>query len=144
MAADKELLKEVALELWNTTKKLRPGLPKAPRAQLVLKALLTIGDMSDQLEAAMVLGVIEARNPTMSPGRVKRPAKTRRCLKPMPRPSGRPPGLCASAPAAADQDLQMTRTRSPFPLHRVLDGLLPKRTRRSLSNFSSPAPQPKP
>ena len=27
MAADKELLKEVALELWNTTKKLRPGLP---------------------------------------------------------------------------------------------------------------------
>ena len=37
MAADKELLKEVALELWNTTKKLRPGLPKAPRAQLVLR-----------------------------------------------------------------------------------------------------------
>ena len=63
MAADKELLKEVALELWNTTKKLRPGLPKAPRAQLVLKALLTIGDMSDQLEAAMVLGVIEAQEP---------------------------------------------------------------------------------
>ena len=61
MAADKELLKEVALELWNTTKKLRPGLPKAPRAQLVLKALLTIGDMSDQLEAAMVgivIGII--------------------------------------------------------------------------------------
>jgi uncharacterized repeat protein (TIGR03894 family) len=49
MTADKELLKEVALELWNTTKKLRPGLPKAPRAQLVLKALLTLGDISDQL-----------------------------------------------------------------------------------------------
>ena len=65
MAADKELLKEVALELWNTTKKLRPGLPKAPRAQLVLKALLTIGDMSDQLEAAMVLGVIEAQEPCL-------------------------------------------------------------------------------
>ena len=67
MAADKELLKEVALELWNTTKKLRPGLPKAPRAQ-VLKALLTIGDMSDQLEAAMVLGVIEAQEPDDEPG----------------------------------------------------------------------------
>ena len=67
MAADKELLKEVALELWNTTKKLRPGLPKAPRAQLVLKALLTIGDMSDQLEAAMVLGVIEAQEPDDEP-----------------------------------------------------------------------------
>ena len=58
MAADKDLLKEVALELWNTTKKLRPGLPKAPRAQLVLKALMTIGDMHDQLEASMVLGLI--------------------------------------------------------------------------------------
>ena len=68
MAADKELLKEVALELWNTTKKLRPGLPKAPRAQLVLKALLTIGDMSDQLEGAMVLGVIEAQEPDDEPG----------------------------------------------------------------------------
>ena len=67
MAADKELLQEVALELWNTTKKLRPGLPKAPRAQLVLKALLTIGDMSDQLEAAMVLGVIEAQEPDDDP-----------------------------------------------------------------------------
>ncbi len=63
MAADKELLREVALELWNTTKKLRPGLPKAPRAQLVLKALMTIGDMSDQLQAAMILGVIEAQEP---------------------------------------------------------------------------------
>ena len=67
MAADKDLIKEVALELWNTTKKLRPGLPKAPRAQLVLKALLTIGDMSDQLEAAMVLGVIEAQEPDDEP-----------------------------------------------------------------------------
>ena len=67
MSADKELLKEVALELWNTTKKLRPGLPKAPRAQLVLKALLTTGDMSDQLEAAMVLGLIEAQEPDDEP-----------------------------------------------------------------------------
>ena len=55
MTADKDLLKEVALELWNTTKKLRPGLPKAPRAQLVLKALMTIGDMNDQLEASICL-----------------------------------------------------------------------------------------
>ena len=67
MATDKELLHEVALELWNTTKKLRPGLPKAPRTQLVLKALLTIGDMSDQLEAAMVLGVIQAQEPDDEP-----------------------------------------------------------------------------
>ena len=63
MAADHALLKEVALELWNTTKKLRPGLPKAPRAQLVLKALMIIGDVSDQLEAAMVLGLIAEQEP---------------------------------------------------------------------------------
>ncbi len=63
MAADHALLKEVALELWNTTKKLRPGLPKAPRAQLVLKALMILGDVSDQLEAAMVLGLIAEQEP---------------------------------------------------------------------------------
>ena len=63
MADDHALLKEVALELWNTTKKLRPGLPKAPRAQLVLKALMIIGDVSDQLEAAMVLGLIAEQEP---------------------------------------------------------------------------------
>ena len=67
MAADTDLLKEVALELWNTTKKLRPGLPKAPRAQLVLKALMTIGDLSDQLQAAMILGVLEAQEPDDEP-----------------------------------------------------------------------------
>lgn len=67
MAADKDLLKEVALELWNTTKKLRPELPKAPRAQLVLKALMTIGDMSDQLQAAMILGLIESQEPDEVP-----------------------------------------------------------------------------
>lgn len=67
MAADTDLLKEVALELWNTTKKLRPGLPKAPRAQLVLKALMIIGDLSDQLQAAMILGVIEAQDPDDEP-----------------------------------------------------------------------------
>ena len=67
MAADHALLKEVALELWNTTKKLRPGLPKAPRAQLVLKALMIIGDVHDQLEAAMVLGLIAEQEPDDSP-----------------------------------------------------------------------------
>ena len=67
MRADKDLLKEVALELWNTTKKLRPGLPKAPRAQLVLKALMTIGDMNDQLEASMVLGLISDQEPDDEP-----------------------------------------------------------------------------
>ena len=125
MAADKELLTEVALELWNTTKKLRPGLPKAPRAQLVLKALLTIGDMSDQLEAAMVLGVIESQEPDDEPGQGEAAGEDK--TNPMPRPSGRPPELCASAPAAADQDLQMRRTRSPFPLQMLLDGLSSKK-----------------
>ena len=67
MAADHELLKEVALDLWNTTKKLRPGLPKAPRAQLVLKALMIIGDVSEQLEAAMVLGFIAEQEPDDDP-----------------------------------------------------------------------------
>lgn len=61
MTTDKQLLNEVVLELWNTTKKLRPGLPKAPRTQLVLKALLTIGDLGDQLQAATVLGLIESQ-----------------------------------------------------------------------------------
>ena len=76
MTADKELLKEVALELWNTTKKLRPGLPKAPRAQLVLKALLTLGDISDQLQAAMILGVIEAQEPDDEPVDTKESVET--------------------------------------------------------------------
>ena len=67
MAADHALLKEVALELWNTTKKLRPGLPKNARAQLVLKALITIGDLHDQIEAAMVLGLIDANEPDDEP-----------------------------------------------------------------------------
>ena len=76
MTADKELLKEVALELWNTTKKLRPGLPKAPRAQLVLKALLTLGDISDQLQAGMILGVIEAQEPDDEPVDTKESEET--------------------------------------------------------------------
>ena len=57
MAVDRELLKEVTQELWNTVKKLRPEIDRQTRLQLVLKALLTIGDLPDQLQAAMVVGV---------------------------------------------------------------------------------------
>ena len=57
MAGDRELLKEVTQELWNTVKKLRPEIDRETRLQLVLKALLTIGDLPDQLQAAMVVGV---------------------------------------------------------------------------------------
>ena len=57
MSVDRELLKEVTQELWNTVKKLRPEIDRETRLQLVLKALLTIGDMPDQLQAAMVVGV---------------------------------------------------------------------------------------
>ena len=57
MSVDRELLKEVTQELWNTVKKLRPEIDRQTRLQLVLKALLTIGDLPDQLEAAMVVGV---------------------------------------------------------------------------------------
>ncbi len=56
MVTDKELLKEVAKELWRSVKKLRPGLPKEARIQLVLKALITIGDLANPIEAAMVVG----------------------------------------------------------------------------------------
>ena len=49
MSVDRELLKEVTQELWNTVKKLRPELDRETRLQLVLKALLTIGDLPDQL-----------------------------------------------------------------------------------------------
>ena len=54
MAVDRELLKEVTQELWNTVKKLRPEIDRQTRLQLVLKALLTIGDLPDQMQAAMV------------------------------------------------------------------------------------------
>ncbi len=57
MAVDRELLKEVTQELWNTVKKLRPEIDRETRLQLVLKALLTIGDLPDQMQAAMVVGV---------------------------------------------------------------------------------------
>ncbi len=56
MVTDKVLLKEVTQELWKSVKKLRPELGKDPRMQLVLKALVTIGDLPNQVEAAMVIG----------------------------------------------------------------------------------------
>ena len=57
MSADRQLLKEVTKELWGTVKKLRPELDKDTRLQLVLKALITIGDLPDHVEAAMVVGI---------------------------------------------------------------------------------------
>ena len=57
MSVDRELLKEVTQELWNTVKKLRPEIDRQTRLQLVLKALLTIGDLPVQMQAAMVVGV---------------------------------------------------------------------------------------
>ena len=57
MTVDRELLKEVTKELWSTAKKLRPELDKDTRLQLVLKALITIGDLPDHVEAAMVVGI---------------------------------------------------------------------------------------
>ena len=38
-------------------KKLRPEIDRQTRLQLVLKALLTIGDLPDQMQAAMVVGI---------------------------------------------------------------------------------------
>ena len=55
MVTDKALLKEVTKELWVSVKKLRPDLGKDPRMQLVLKALITIGDLPNPIEAAMVV-----------------------------------------------------------------------------------------
>ena len=57
MVTDKALLKEVTKELWQSVKKLRPELGKDPRMQLVLKALIIIGDLPNPIEAAMVVGV---------------------------------------------------------------------------------------
>ena len=57
LSVDRELLKEVTKELWSTVKKLRPEVDRETRLQLVLKALITIGDLPDHVEAAMVVGV---------------------------------------------------------------------------------------
>ena len=64
--ADKELLREVALELWGSVKKLRPGLPRESRLELTLKALMVIGDLQDQVQAAVVVGVIAEQEPPES------------------------------------------------------------------------------
>ncbi len=61
--ADKELLKEVGQELWGSVKKLRPGLPRESRLELTLKALMVIGDLSDQIQAAVVVGLIAEQEP---------------------------------------------------------------------------------
>jgi len=61
--ADKELLREVALELWSSVKKLRPGLPRESRLELTLKALMVIGDLNDQIQAAVVVGLIAEQEP---------------------------------------------------------------------------------
>ena len=72
MSVDRELLKEVTKELWSTVKKLRPELDKQTRLQLVLKGLITIGDLPDHVEAAMVVGIcaemegIDSDNPSKS------------------------------------------------------------------------------
>tara|TARA_Y100000589_G_C27114939_1_gene613833 strand:- start:213 stop:500 length:288 start_codon:yes stop_codon:yes gene_type:complete len=57
LSVDRELLKEVTKELWNTVNKLRPEVDKETRLQLVLKALITIGDLPNHVEAAMVVGI---------------------------------------------------------------------------------------
>tara|TARA_Y100000589_G_C27056695_1_gene589640 strand:- start:530 stop:817 length:288 start_codon:yes stop_codon:yes gene_type:complete len=57
LSVDRELLKEVTKELWSTVKKLRPEVNSETRLQLVLKALITIGDLPDHVEAAMVVGI---------------------------------------------------------------------------------------
>ena len=57
MTVDRDLLKEVTTELWSTVKKLRPEIDRQTRLQLVLKALITIGDLPDHVEAAMVVGI---------------------------------------------------------------------------------------
>ena len=64
--ADKELLREVALELWGSVKKLRPGLPRESRLGLTLKALMVIGDLHDQVQAAIVVGLIAEQEPPES------------------------------------------------------------------------------
>ncbi len=66
MATDKALLLEVTKELWQTVNKLRPDIDEGARLELVLKALLTIGDLPDQIDAAMVVGICSEieKNPT--------------------------------------------------------------------------------
>ncbi len=91
MVTDKDLLKEVTKELWQTVKKLRPGLPKDARMQLVLKALITIGDLANPIEAAMVVGIClemeeeddpkKGENATGSKSQVKDEPDSRRTVR---------------------------------------------------------------
>ena len=77
MVTDKALLKEVAKELWQSVKKLRPDLGPDPRTQLVLKALITIGDLPNQIEAAMVVATcLEMEAEAETPGEESNQAKT--------------------------------------------------------------------
>ena len=57
LVPDKDLLKEVTKELCQSVKKLRPDIDKDARMHLVLKALITIGDLPNPIEAAMVVAV---------------------------------------------------------------------------------------
>jgi len=61
--SDKALLKEVAQELWSSVKKLRPGLPRDSRLELTLKALMVIGDLADQVQAAVIVGLVAEMEP---------------------------------------------------------------------------------
>ena len=49
--------------MWGSVKKLRPGLPRESRLELTLKALMVIGDLSDQIQAAVVVGLIAEQEP---------------------------------------------------------------------------------
>ena len=44
-------------------KEARPGLPRESRLELTLKALMVIGDLSDQVQAAVVVGLIAEQEP---------------------------------------------------------------------------------
>ncbi len=78
MITDKALLKEVTKELWQSVKKLRPDLDKDPRMQLVLKALITIGDLPNPIEAAMVVATcLEMEESENNPSATAKEDKTK-------------------------------------------------------------------
>ena len=63
--ADKELLREVALELWGSVEAASRTAQES-RLELTLKALMVIGDLQDQVQAAVVVGVIAEQEPPES------------------------------------------------------------------------------
>ena len=65
MTADKELIKRWLRSFG--TPEAPSGRPKIVRSQLVLKALMTIGDLQDQLQAGMILGIIADQEPDDEP-----------------------------------------------------------------------------